>query len=46
MKHVKPIALTALSVCLLFVLQVWGQGTTAEQTSKPQSATVPSLVGT
>ena len=46
MKHVKPIALTALSVCLLFVLQVWSQGTTAEQTSKPQGATVPSLVGT
>ena len=46
LEHVKPIALTALSVCLLFVLQVWSQGTTAEQTSKPQGATVPSLVGT
>jgi len=46
MKHVKLIALTALSVCLLFVLQVWSQRTTAEQTSKPQGASVPSLVGT
>ena len=46
MKHVYPIALTALGVCLLFVLQVWSQGTTAEQISKPQAATVPSLVGT
>jgi hypothetical protein len=43
MKHVKPIPLMALSVCLLFVLS---QGTTAEQPSKPQGATVPSLVGT
>ena len=46
MRHVKPIALTALSVCLLFVLPVWSQGTTAEQTSKPPGATAPSLVGT
>ena len=46
MKHVKPIALTALSVCLLFVLQVWSQGHTAARTSKPQGATVHSLVGT
>jgi len=46
MKHVKLIALTALSVCLLYVLQVWSQGTKAEQSSKPQSTAVPSLVGT
>jgi hypothetical protein len=46
MKHVKSIALTALSVYLFFVPQVWSQGTTAEQTSKPQRAAVPSLVGT
>jgi hypothetical protein len=45
MKPVKLIALTVLSVCLLVVPQVWSQGTTGEQTSKPQSA-VPSLVGT
>jgi hypothetical protein len=46
MKRVKPIALKVISVCLLFVPQVWSQGTTAEQISKPQGATVPSLVGT
>jgi hypothetical protein len=46
MKYVKPIALMTLTVCLLFVLGVSSQRTTAEQTSKPQGATVPSLVGT
>lgn len=45
MKHVKPIALTALSVYLLSALQVWSQVTT-DQTGKPQGATFPSLVGT
>ncbi len=46
MKHVKRIALTALSLCLLCAPQVRGQGTAAQQSNKPQGATVPSLVGT